>query len=103
MWARLVLTFDVMPQNRSVVILPSLDREGGGGVRLTALVPCDYLNLAAVPVLAFWDVKMPHSIVDQLMSASLNKIIQCKVRIYTGFRMFLLLVLTGSLSKYKES
>ena len=71
-----------MPQNRSVVVLPSLDREGGGGIRLTALVPCDYLDFAAVPVLTFRDVKMPHSIVDQLMSASLNKKIQCKVTIY---------------------
>ena len=82
MWVRLVLTFDVMPQNRSVVVLPSLDSEGGGGVCLTTLVPCDHLNLPAVSVLAFWNVKMPHTIVDQLVSASLNETIQCKVRIY---------------------
>ena len=82
MWARLVLTFDVVPQNRSVVVLPSLDSEGGGGVRLATLVPCNHLNLSAIPVLAFWDVKMPHSIIDQLVSASLNETIQSKVRIY---------------------
>ena len=62
MWARLVLTFDVMPQNGSVVVLPSLDGEGGGGVGLPTLVPCDHLDLPPIPVLAFRDVKMPHSI-----------------------------------------
>ena len=82
MWARLVLTFDVMPQNGSVVVLPSLDGEGGGGVGLPTLVPCDHLDLPPVPVLALRDVKMPHSIVDQLVSASLNEKSQCKIKIH---------------------
>ena len=71
-----------MPQDRSVVVLASLDSEGGGGISLAALVPRDHLNLPAVPVLALRDVKMPHSIVDQLVSASLKEICQCKVRRY---------------------
>ena len=67
-----LLTFDVMPQNRSVVVLPPLDSEGGGGVRLPTLVPRNHLNLPPIPVLALRDVKMPHSVVDQLVAASLN-------------------------------
>ena len=72
MWVRLVLTFDVMPQNRSIIIFPPLDSEGGGGIRLAALVPRNHLDFAAVPVLAFRDVQVPHAVIDQLVSASLN-------------------------------
>ena len=61
-----------MLQNGSVVVLPALDGQCGGGVCLAALVPCDHLDLAVVPVLALGDVQVPHTVVDQLVTASLN-------------------------------
>ena len=61
-----------MPQNRSIIIFPPLDSEGGGGIRLSALVPRNHLDFTAVPVLAFGDVQMPHAVIDQLVSASLK-------------------------------
>ena len=102
MWVRLVLTFDVMPQNRSIVVLPSLDSEGGGGVRLPTLVPRNHLNLPPIPVLALRDVKMPHSVVDQLVSASLNEMIDFKVFLKNVHcTLSVLSLITISLSKYK--
>ena len=61
-----------MLENGTVVVLATFDSEGGGGVGLAALVPRDDLNLAVVSVLALGDVQMPHAVVDQLVSASLN-------------------------------
>ena len=68
----LVLTFDVVFEDRSVVILPPGHLESGAGVGLTTLVPGDDLNLATVPVLGLGDVEVPHAVVDQLVSASLK-------------------------------
>ena len=91
-----------MPQDRSVVVLASLDSEGGGGISLAALVPCDHLNLPAVPVLALRDVKMPHSVVDQLVSASLNEMIDFQVFLKNVHcTLSMLSLITKSLSKYK--
>ena len=61
-----------MLENRSVVILPPANLESGAGVGLATLIPRDHLDLAPVSVLTLGDVKMPHSIIDQLVSASLN-------------------------------
>merc|ERR1712213_296591 len=46
--------------------------EGGGGIRLSALVPRNPLDFTAVPVLAFGDVQVPHAVIDQLVSASID-------------------------------
>ena len=67
-----VLTFDVVFEDRSVVILPPGHLESGAGVGLPALVPGDHLDLAAVPVLALGDVQVPHAVIDQLVAASLR-------------------------------
>ena len=61
-----------MLENISVVILPPGDLEGGAGIGLTTLIPCNHLNFASIPVLTLGDVKMPHAIIDQLVSASLD-------------------------------
>ena len=61
-----------MFEDRSVVVLPPVDLESGAGVGLSALVPGDDLDLAAVSVLALGDVQVPHAVVDQLVSASLK-------------------------------
>ena len=61
-----------MLQDRSVVILPPLDSKGGGGVGLPALVPGDHLDLASIPVLALRNVQVPHSIIDEFVTASLK-------------------------------
>ena len=61
-----------MFEDRSVVVLPPGHLESGAGVRLPALVPSDDLDLAAVPVLALGDVQVPHSVVDELVTASLH-------------------------------
>jgi hypothetical protein len=58
-------------EDRSVVILPGGDLQGGGGVSLAALVPGDDLNLAGVDVAALGDVEVPHAVVDQLVFAAL--------------------------------
>ena len=68
----IVLTFDVVFEDGSVVVLPPGHLEACAGVGLSALVPGYHLNLAPVSVLTLGDVKMPHSIIDQLVSASLN-------------------------------
>ena len=68
----LVLTFDVVFEDRSVVILPPGNLESGAGVGLPALVPGDHLDLPPVPVLALGDVEVPHTVVDQLVAAPLN-------------------------------
>ena len=62
-----------MLEDGAVVVPPPLAGEGGGGVGLAALVPGDHLDLAAVPVLALGDVQVPHTVVDQLVTASLNE------------------------------
>ena len=71
-WRCLVLTFDVVLEDRSVVVLPPVDLESGAGVGLPALVPGDHLDLASVPVLTLGDVQVPHTVVDQLVTAPLN-------------------------------
>ena len=68
----MVLTFDVVFEDRSVVVLPPVDLESGAGVGLSALVPGDHLNLAPVSVLTLRDVQVPHTVIDQLVAASLN-------------------------------
>lgn len=40
----MVLTFDVVLEDGAVVVLPTLHGEGGGGVRLAALVPGNQRN-----------------------------------------------------------
>ena len=60
-----------MFKNISVVILPPGNLEGGAGIGLTTLIPCNDLNFTPIPVLTLGDVKMPHTIIDQLVSASL--------------------------------
>ena len=67
-----LLTFDVMSQNRSVVVLPPSDSQGCGGVGFSALISCNNFYLASISVLALGNVKMPHTIVDQLVTASLE-------------------------------
>ena len=67
-----VLTFDVVFEDRSVVVLPPGHLERGAGVGLPALVPGDHLDLASVPVLTLGDVQVPHAVIDQLVAASLN-------------------------------
>ena len=62
-----------MLEDGAVVVPPPLAGEGGGGVGFAALVPGDHLNLATVPVLALGDVQVPHTVVDQLVTASLNE------------------------------
>ena len=71
-WRCLVLTFDVVLEDRSVVVLPPGHLEARVGVGLSALVPGDDLDLAAVSVLALGDVQVPHAVIDQLVAASLN-------------------------------
>ena len=68
----MVLTFDVVFEDRSVVVLPPGDLESGAGIGLPALVPGDHLDLASVSVLTLRDFQVPHTVIDQLMSASLN-------------------------------
>ena len=68
----IVLTFDVVFEDGSVVVLPPGHLEARVGVGLSALVPGDDLDLAAVSVLALGDVQMPHAVIDQLVAASLN-------------------------------
>ena len=69
-----VLTFDVMPENRAVVIFPPLASKSCGGIGLATLVPCNHFNLSTVSVLALGDVKVPHPVIDQLVSASLRTV-----------------------------
>lgn len=65
------LTFDVVPKNGSVVVLSGGDLESGRGVSLAALVPGDDLNFSGVDVTTLRDVKVPHTVVDKLVLASL--------------------------------
>ena len=67
-----VLTFDVVFEDRSVVVLPPGHLERGAGVGLPALVPGDHLDLASVPVLTLGYVQVPHAVIDQLVAASLR-------------------------------
>ena len=62
-----------MLEHRSVVVPPRGDCEGGGGVGLSALVAGDHLDLSAVRVATLGNVKVPHAVIDQLVSASLKK------------------------------
>jgi len=61
---RAELTFDVVAEDGSVVVLPGGDLQGGGGVRLSALVARDDLNLAGVEVATLRDVEVPHAVVN---------------------------------------
>ena len=76
-----MLTFDVVSEDGSVVVLPGGDLEGGGGVRLSALISSDHFNLSGVDVATLGNVKVPHAVVDQLVFAALKKVnnILCKV------------------------
>ena len=67
-----LLTFDVVLEHGSVVVPPGGDSEGGGGVGLAARIPRDDLNLPAVRVAAFGNVKVPHAVIHELMAASLK-------------------------------
>ena len=67
-----LLTFHVVLQYRSVVIPSALHGQRRCRVALAALVPGDHFDLAVVPVLTLRDVQVPHTVVDQLVTASLN-------------------------------
>ena len=72
----MLLTFDVMFEDRSVVILAPGNLESCAGVGLTTLVTSNNLNLSAISVLTLGDIQVPHAIIDQLMTASLNMYIK---------------------------
>ena len=67
------LTFDVVPENGSVVVLSGIDGKGGGCVGFTARVSGDDFDFATVNVATLGDVEMPHAVVNQLVFASLLK------------------------------
>lgn len=66
-----LLTFDVMFEDRSVVILAPGNLESCAGVGLTTLVTSNNLNLSAISVLTLGDIQVPHAIIDQLVPAPL--------------------------------
>lgn len=66
-----LLTFDVMLEDRSVVILAPGNLESCAGVGLTTLVTSNNFNLAAISVLTLGDIQVPHAIIDQLVPAPL--------------------------------
>ena len=67
------LTFDVVPENGSVVVLSGVDGKGGGCVGFTARVSGNDFDFATVNVATLGDVEMPHAVVNQLVFASLFK------------------------------
>ena len=66
------LTFDVVLEYGSVVVPSWRDGKSGGGVGLSALVARDHLNLAGVDVAGLGHVEVPHTVVHQLVAASLK-------------------------------
>ena len=65
------LTFDVVSEDGPVVVPPGADGERGAGVGLAALVPRDDLHLACVAQPRTGDLEPPHTVVQQLVAASL--------------------------------
>lgn len=61
-----------MLEDGSVVVPPWRDGESCRGVGLSALVTGNDLDLAPVCVAALGDVKVPHAVVNELVSTSLR-------------------------------
>ena len=77
------LTFDVVPEDWSVVILPPGDFQGCCWVGLTARVPGNHLNFAGVHIAALRNVKVPHAVKKKLVLAALWTFFR-KITIWPG-------------------
>ena len=69
--SRFELTFDVVPQDGSVVVLSWVDCERCCCISFTTRVSGDDFDFAAVDVATLRNVKVPHTVVNQLMFATL--------------------------------